>query len=282
MTRSRSLSVLVAVAAAIAVLEAPVPATAANGDCSQPISDGSGPVASDCLFVLRSAVGSAECAPCVCDTNASGSTTASDALLCLRAAVGQSVTLECAPCCPGPANVSPEDFEARLLATLDENQDFNVPASCGAQVALCCPGGVPQDPCGPVHVDQLETTTFQPQGQNHIDLTFRMRLDTMTAIPVQVPQVGNCSLEIDTSAGAQSTIRIDARLVLDEDGLVIADVTNVSITDLESSDYALTGGTACQLANVPASTAADVLEDPLSELLLLYVGMCLGTDVSVP
>ena len=33
------------------------PSIAANGDCAQPVSTGSGPTASDCLFILRAAVG---------------------------------------------------------------------------------------------------------------------------------------------------------------------------------------------------------------------------------
>src|SRR5262249_25229251 len=30
---------------------------------------------------------------------------------------------------------------------------FNVPSSCGGTPALCCPGGSPQDPCGPINID---------------------------------------------------------------------------------------------------------------------------------
>lgn len=72
-------------------------ATADPGDCSQPISPGSSPAASDCLFILRAAVGSSVCDPqCVCDPNAVDLITAPDALLCLRYAVGQDVDLMCA------------------------------------------------------------------------------------------------------------------------------------------------------------------------------------------
>jgi hypothetical protein len=73
------------------------PALAAQGDCGQPVTTGANPAASDCLFILRVAVGSETCSPtCICDTNGSGSVTASDALVCLSKAVGQDVALECA------------------------------------------------------------------------------------------------------------------------------------------------------------------------------------------
>jgi hypothetical protein len=61
------------------------PAGAALGDCMQPVSHGSGPTASDCLYILRAAVGSSTCDPaCICDPTADGRISASDALRCLR------------------------------------------------------------------------------------------------------------------------------------------------------------------------------------------------------
>ena len=61
--------------------------------------------ATDALYVLRTAVGSAECLECICDTDASGSTTAGDALAVLRRAVGLPVSLRC-PCCENPTTTT--------------------------------------------------------------------------------------------------------------------------------------------------------------------------------
>ena len=66
--------------------------------CAQPLSSGPTPIASDCLFILRAAVGSETCAlVCVCDVNGTSGVTATDALTCLKKAVGQEVLLSC-PC----------------------------------------------------------------------------------------------------------------------------------------------------------------------------------------
>jgi hypothetical protein len=54
--------------------------------------------AGDALGVLQTAVGTAECALCVCDANDSKSVTATDALLVLRVAVGQDLVLTCPDC----------------------------------------------------------------------------------------------------------------------------------------------------------------------------------------
>ena len=80
---------------------APTAVEAGFMDCGQPVSSGARPVATDALFVLRVAVGSETCEPCVCDVNSSGGiqpVTSTDALLTLRAAVISTETLNCEPC----------------------------------------------------------------------------------------------------------------------------------------------------------------------------------------
>jgi hypothetical protein len=82
------------------LLGAAAPAIAGKGDCSQPVSTGASPAASDCLFILRVAVGTTTCSPaCICAPLGALPTRTSDALLCLRRSVGQDVTLAC-PCGP--------------------------------------------------------------------------------------------------------------------------------------------------------------------------------------
>lgn len=70
----------------------------AQTQCAQPVSTGEEPTASDCLYILRVAVGTLACpeADCLCDTDGSGATTATDALGCLKRAVGdQGIDLIC-------------------------------------------------------------------------------------------------------------------------------------------------------------------------------------------
>lgn len=72
--------------------------------CSRPLSRGGSsdaPVASDCLFILRAAVGLEQCSPaCICRPTgnlAASGPTASDALVCLTLSVGSPASLNC-PC----------------------------------------------------------------------------------------------------------------------------------------------------------------------------------------
>jgi pathogenesis-related protein 1 len=66
--------------------------------CGQPLSSGAAPTATDCLYLLRAAVGATACAmPCECAPKGTLPTSATDALLCLNAATGQPASLQC-PC----------------------------------------------------------------------------------------------------------------------------------------------------------------------------------------
>ncbi len=66
--------------------------------CAQPLSSGPGPSATDCLFILKAAVGAVSCSPaCVCAPKGNLPPTATDALICLKNAVGSPVPLNC-PC----------------------------------------------------------------------------------------------------------------------------------------------------------------------------------------
>lgn len=83
---------------AAAALALPALSHGALCDCAQPVSTGDGPTATDCLKILRVAVGSDTCGSCgdpTCRPNGGDITTATDALICLNAAVGQPGLLGC-------------------------------------------------------------------------------------------------------------------------------------------------------------------------------------------
>jgi hypothetical protein len=96
----------------------PNQAGAVNGDCIQPSTRGVSPTASDCLFVLRAAVGLVTCEPaCICAPRGNLPITAGDALVCLKSVVGQSVSLSC-PCPPVVARIEIEP--GAILLTVAE------------------------------------------------------------------------------------------------------------------------------------------------------------------
>jgi hypothetical protein len=68
-------------------------------DCSQPLSSGDQPTATDCLFILNVSVGLEVCEPdpCICTPSGDPPVSATDSLVCLNAAIDLPVELLC-PC----------------------------------------------------------------------------------------------------------------------------------------------------------------------------------------
>jgi hypothetical protein len=111
---------------AAATLAAPA-ARAALGDCGQPLTTGTMPMASDCSAVLRAAVGLRACENCVCDVNSSQSVSALDALLCLKFAVGQNISLDC-PSCDNVTTTTRE--EPPTTSTSTSSTTTTIPIRC--------------------------------------------------------------------------------------------------------------------------------------------------------
>ncbi len=124
----RKISALV-VATTVAVFVFSHAAVAAQGDCSQPVSAGVNPVASDCLFILKAAVGLLTCTPqpCTCDPTGDGSTTASDALTFLKKSVGESITLLC-PC---------GSISTTTTTTIPNDADCTNDGNCSGDDCVC-------------------------------------------------------------------------------------------------------------------------------------------------
>ena len=111
--RQTSTLLRITVASAFMAL-VPVAATAGQGQCSQPVSTGSKPAATDCLHILRAAVELETCTPeCLCAPSGSLPITATDALACLKIAVGSAQAATDCPC-PAYSNTASDTFGGLL------------------------------------------------------------------------------------------------------------------------------------------------------------------------
>jgi MYXO-CTERM domain-containing protein len=110
------------------------------------------------------------------------------------------------------------DDPAGLLAGLTGGPlEFDVPASCGGTPAVCCPGGTPQSPCGPVVLDlsehpgdTLPRMQIQPRGTgpSRMDITVRTRIQTVEDLPVEILG-SDCGVAIDTEPGPHPHVKLD-------------------------------------------------------------------------
>ncbi len=143
MARRQSSATVLAAGAIVAlqIVTVSEQARACGSACSQPVSTGARPTASDCLFILRAAVGLALCDPeCICRPNGGGlTTTATDALLCLRVSTGQNLALNCACGVPPPPPCTSAEFFAVAGSDLDSGYNglgHNADIVEGASITL--------------------------------------------------------------------------------------------------------------------------------------------------
>ncbi len=154
---------------AVILFHQPIALQAAQGDCAQPVSTGSQNTASDCLFILRAAVGSIVCSPaCICAPKGSLPATATDALLCLKKAVGQPVALNC-PC---TVSQQGDDFNDNSRDTakwsLDEIDGFGMLRETGQVLMYTCSRGSSYDESiRPWHASKLP---FNADWEVQVDL----------------------------------------------------------------------------------------------------------------
>jgi len=160
--------------------------------------------------------------------------------------------------------------------------EFSVPASCGGSPAVCCPGGNPVSPCGPLQIDldarpgDLPRLELRPaSGASRLDVTVRARLTTVMDIPVQIPLVGNCGLKIDTNAGTPDDVKIDLPINFVQDaqvGTTRIVAGDVAVTQLSGDDVALTGSLGCQLASLGTGFIVNLLVGTVEDQIASALG----------
>lgn len=176
----------------------------------------------------------------------------------------------------GVITADPAALLSELLGGMGLN--FNVPASCGGSPSICCPGGTPQDPCGPVVIDLTEMPGDQPRmvvtpvdsgaTNGHLDAIIRARVHTASDLPVNIPVFGDCTVTIDTEPGPDPDVRIDLPIDLLQDGQAATTrvaVGDATLTQLTTDDVTIGGGGVCFLANLGTGLFIDTLASQFTD-----------------
>src|SRR5439155_5826216 len=72
---------------------------------------------------------------------------------------------------------------------------FPAPASCGGSTPICCPGGTPNNNCGPIDIDLNKYGSVAPltivpqQGASQLAVTVKTRVKTEMDLPVTIPVI---------------------------------------------------------------------------------------------
>ncbi len=155
--------------------------------------------------------------------------------------------------------------------------DFSIPASCGGNPEVCCPGGNPSPTCGPLEIDLAARPGDQPRlaltpvtGQSRLDMTIRARVKTKMALPIRYNTgiIGtiSCNVAVDTTRGNTQDLLIAAQIAMPQDpttGNTRIVAQNVALSQLESADVTLSGGFGCTVADAFIGSFLGTLTDQL-------------------
>jgi hypothetical protein len=184
----------------------------------------------------------------------------------------------CAPAAQSSTCVAPaEPTILKLLSVWPGLMAEGFPAACGGSTPTCCPGGTPVSPCGVVHEELRSISLVDVTGADRLDVSMDLVLQTLESIPVNVPLVGDCLLDIDTTADGSPTAHFTVQLGLSPDHLNVVSASSATVTNLSASDLSLSGNFACALADFGLNFSIDLLTDQLaSASQQQFVGACLG------
>jgi hypothetical protein len=178
--------------------------------------------------------------------------------------------------CETSAELQPISFSgsaATLLAffIFQGVDTVQVQPDCGSALAAACTGGTPSSPLPTMTADLNRRAGDPPRveavpdaADSRYDVTVRVRLRTDATIPITVPLGATCGLNVDTTAGVVPDVSLSFHdNVVAPDGPTV--VSDVTVSGLESADYSITGGIACQVAGgVPLTSLVDVLVHTLT------------------
>jgi len=165
---------------------------------------------------------------------------------------------------------------------------IEVPSNCGGSPSVACPGGQPSNPPATIEADPTEHVGDTARivvaiGDPHPDptantidnVTVRVRLKTPSPIPASIPLVGDCGMNIDSSAGTYPDVRFDTQLTRLTNRLTgPPNQSGVTVSQLEAADVSLTGGIACAVANLGLGFFTGTLTDTMADWFRPATALC--------
>jgi hypothetical protein len=194
-------------------------------------------------------------------------------MLCAPAGPNPTTTTTTLPICLDPITPSVARVVEAVTFLLAPGQPSPFPTSCGGTLELCCPNGTPQS-CS-VQYDfapgDVVVTPVAGTEPPRYDVSIPMAVTTPTSLPITIPLIGSCLLDIDTAPGPSPTITVNASMVFDshpassgtEPTRVAA--TSVTVSGLTEDDVNIGGGLGCQIASIGIGLFIDTLTSTIAD-----------------
>lgn len=167
---------------------------------------------------------------------------------------------------PTPVAIVVGDSTVLLGLDFIASDGSTIGADCGASPTINCTGG---NAGAPIHVPMTRTAESVTRRTGVDSLVFDWAADLIVIsppIPINIPTIGNCTLTIDTRAGADSVhvTGIATFTRTRPDGPIDRlDITGQNVTGLTDADITIGTSFGCEFANLTISFFLGLLEDQI-------------------
>jgi hypothetical protein len=175
--------------------------------------------------------------------------------------------------------------QAAAAFVVPDAADLDVPASCGGNPQIDCPGGVPVPPADQLHLTASRTYVDLLETQDRVDVTAQMTVSTL--VPFKITYSGTtCDVSLVSANGANPTWKLDFQELFvhppsSTDWQV--NVTNASLTQVDDADIVIdTGTVACALVASSIGFFKGQLIDEFEQLFETSLCAARGSDYIGP
>jgi hypothetical protein len=146
----------------------------------------------------------------------------------------------------------------------DGARDIAIAPNCATDPSVGCVGGVPVSPAPQVHAVGTSVVATEVVGLDQWDVGAHVGLTSPAAIPVTI-QGSACNLTFDTAAGANPDLLVTVSMTFQSHPNAqgpknYIQLSNPTVSGLDTADFQLTGGLTCSLAQTFSSFIIDQLE----------------------
>ena len=159
-------------------------------------------------------------------------------------------------------------------------RSYDIPALCDASPSIACPGGQPSTPASQVDLTGSDVFATERADATGFDVSARLSARTLGTVPASYEGI-ECAFDIDTSRGAIPTAAVRMTLFKVDDFVAPGDyrleARDVSLTDIETEDVAISGGFGCQILGLSLPLFIDSIRQTLeTQLVASAVPICVG------
>ncbi len=168
----------------------------------------------------------------------------------------------CAKDSTGPETLPQTLATVQAAVDMVTTGQIKIVGSCAGSVPINCPGGTLASPAY-INLTRTADSVAFVVAADRYDFSATMSAVSAAGIPLTLPLVGECTLNINTAPGTAPTITLTGSVTFASQTLNgpidRLDFSNLNLTGFDAADASITGTVACQSASISINYYIDQL-----------------------